>query len=239
MQPLTPVRSQVLSGLLAGQPIAAVARANGIDRSTIYHWRRDHPHFTFALDQARARLQTALYDDVQDLVSQALEVLADSSNSTPCGQPHESQHNSTLRHQCGGPANQARPIPGIPHFSTHFNPRKTVPRPRRSHPRAQPALPLPLRSEIQEMLWKPRLKWGRRPRLRRTSRSAFGKTQHAFILRRNTHSRFIFLTNSPKRGSERSGSSSGSTLRNPSRKECSANAWLSRAKACSLSPSAT
>src|ERR1700689_2483066 len=77
MQPLTPIQTQVLCGLLAGQPIAAVARDNGIDRSTIYHWRRDHPHFTFALDQARARLQTALYDDVQDLVSQALEVLAE------------------------------------------------------------------------------------------------------------------------------------------------------------------
>ena len=45
MQPLTPiqspVQSKVLSGLLAGQPIAAVARESGIDRSTIYHWRKD------------------------------------------------------------------------------------------------------------------------------------------------------------------------------------------------------
>ena len=82
MQPLTPIQTQVLSGLLAGQPIAAVARENGIDRSTIYHWRKDHPHFTFALDQARARLQTALYDDVQDLVSQALQVLSELLHST-------------------------------------------------------------------------------------------------------------------------------------------------------------
>jgi len=77
MPPLTPIQSQVLSGLLAGRPVAAVARENGIDRSTIYHWRRDHPHFTFALDQARSRLQAALYDEVQDLVAQALEVLAE------------------------------------------------------------------------------------------------------------------------------------------------------------------
>ena len=77
MQPLTPIQTQVLAGLLAGRPIAAVARENGIDRSTIYHWRKDHPHFTFALDQARDRLQTALYDEVQDLVAQALEVLAE------------------------------------------------------------------------------------------------------------------------------------------------------------------
>ena len=82
MQPLTPMQTQVLSGLLSGQPIAAVARDNGIDRSTIYHWRKDHPHFTFALDQARARLQAALYDDVQDLVSQALQVLAELLHST-------------------------------------------------------------------------------------------------------------------------------------------------------------
>src|SRR5579862_5027121 len=82
MQPLTPIQTQVLSGLLSGQSIAAVARENGIDRSTIYHWRKDHPHFTFALDQARARLQTALYDDVQDLVAQALQVLAELLHST-------------------------------------------------------------------------------------------------------------------------------------------------------------
>src|SRR5579863_9378541 len=77
VQPLTPIQTQVLSGLLAGQPIAAVARDNGIDRSTIYHWRKDHPHFTFALEQARERLQTALYDDVQDLITQALQVLSE------------------------------------------------------------------------------------------------------------------------------------------------------------------
>src|SRR5579862_1620868 len=82
MQPLTPIQTQVLSGLLSGQSIAAVARENGIDRSTIYHWRKDHPHFTFVLDQARARLQTALYDDVQDLVAQALQVLAELLHST-------------------------------------------------------------------------------------------------------------------------------------------------------------
>jgi transposase-like protein len=82
MQILTPVQSQVLAGLLAGQPIAAVAREHGIHRSTIYNWRNDHPGFAAALNQARASLQTALYDEVQDLAFQALEVLADLLHST-------------------------------------------------------------------------------------------------------------------------------------------------------------
>jgi transposase-like protein len=77
MQTLTPVQTQVLAGLLAGQPVAAVAREHGIHRSTIYAWRRDHPHFSQALDQTRSALQAALFDEVQDLASQALEVLGE------------------------------------------------------------------------------------------------------------------------------------------------------------------
>lgn len=76
MSELSTIQTQVLSGLLSGQSVAAVAREHGIHRSTIYNWRKDHPHFTFALDQARSRLQDALYDETQDLVAQSLEVFA-------------------------------------------------------------------------------------------------------------------------------------------------------------------
>src|SRR5271169_3262589 len=75
MSELTPIQSQVLAGLLAGKSVSAVARENGIHRSTIYEWRHQQPYFTFALDQARSRHQTALFDFVQGLAEQALETV--------------------------------------------------------------------------------------------------------------------------------------------------------------------
>jgi len=77
MSELTPIQSQVLAGLLSGKSVSAVARENGIHRSTIYEWRHQQPYFTFALDQARSRHQTALFDLVQGLAEQALETVAE------------------------------------------------------------------------------------------------------------------------------------------------------------------
>jgi transposase-like protein len=76
MSQLTPIQNQVLAGLLAGKSVSAVARENGIHRSTIYHWRHEHPYFGMALEQARSRHQVNLYDFVQDLTEQALETVA-------------------------------------------------------------------------------------------------------------------------------------------------------------------
>jgi transposase-like protein len=76
MPQLTPIQDQVLAGLLAGKSVSAVARDNGIHRSTIYHWRHQHPYFSIALEQARSRHQVNLYDFVQDLTEQALETVA-------------------------------------------------------------------------------------------------------------------------------------------------------------------
>jgi transposase-like protein len=76
MSELTTIQSQVLAGLLTGKSVSAVARDNGIHRSTIYQWRHQHPYFTLALDQARSRHKTAIYDFVQDLAEQALETVA-------------------------------------------------------------------------------------------------------------------------------------------------------------------
>ena len=75
MSELTPIQSQVLAGLLAGKSVSAVARENGIHRSTIYEWRQQRPYFTFALDKARSRHQTAMFDLVQGLAEQALETV--------------------------------------------------------------------------------------------------------------------------------------------------------------------
>jgi transposase-like protein len=77
MPELTPIQSQVLAGLLAGKSVAAVARENGIHRSTIYQWRHQQPYFTLALDQVRSRHQTAMFDLVQDLAEQALETVSE------------------------------------------------------------------------------------------------------------------------------------------------------------------
>jgi transposase-like protein len=76
MLKLTPIQSQVLSGLLAGKSVSAVARENAIHRSTIYNWRHQQPYFTLVLDQAQSRQQAALYDQVQDVAEQALEAVA-------------------------------------------------------------------------------------------------------------------------------------------------------------------
>ncbi len=75
MPELTPIQSQVLAGLLAGGSIAAVAREHKIHRSTIYNWQHDHPAFTYALKEARARHRAAMYDAAQDLAARAFETL--------------------------------------------------------------------------------------------------------------------------------------------------------------------
>ena len=75
MHQLTPIQSQVVAGLLAGKSVSAVARENGIHRSTIYNWRHEQPYFTLVLDQARSRHRTAMYDLAQDLAEQALETV--------------------------------------------------------------------------------------------------------------------------------------------------------------------
>jgi transposase-like protein len=76
MPELTPIQSQVIAGLLAGQSVSAVARETGIHRSTIYHWRLEHPYFKVVIDKARSRQQTAMFDLVQDLAEEAIEVVS-------------------------------------------------------------------------------------------------------------------------------------------------------------------
>ena len=75
MAELTSIQSQVVAGLLAGKSVSAVARENGIHRSTIYNWRHEQPYFTLVLDQARSRHRTSMYDLAQDLAEQALETV--------------------------------------------------------------------------------------------------------------------------------------------------------------------
>src|SRR5438876_768259 len=76
MPELTTIQSTVLTGLLAGKSVSAVARENDIHRSTIYLWRKEHPYFNIALAEARSHHRTAMYDFVQDLAAQALETVA-------------------------------------------------------------------------------------------------------------------------------------------------------------------
>jgi transposase-like protein len=77
MPELTPIQSHVIAGLLAGKSVSAVARENNIHRSTIYHWRLEHSCFKVVLDKARSRQQTAMFDLVQELAEQAIEVVSD------------------------------------------------------------------------------------------------------------------------------------------------------------------
>jgi transposase len=80
MEDLTTTQSKVVAALLAGKSISTAARENGIHRSTIYEWQQS-PNFLSALQSARARHQSALYDQVQDLAEEALEILSAALNA--------------------------------------------------------------------------------------------------------------------------------------------------------------
>jgi transposase-like protein len=84
MEQLTPLQTQAVSRLLAGQSVAAVARELDIDRSTLYAWRK-HPHFSLILSQARARQAEIVTSALQDLAETAVDTIRDLmlSSDTP------------------------------------------------------------------------------------------------------------------------------------------------------------
>ena len=59
--------------LLSGSTVTAAARELGIDRTTIYVWRRSHPHFFCVLNRAQSVQQQSFEGDLQDLAAAALD----------------------------------------------------------------------------------------------------------------------------------------------------------------------
>ena len=71
------LRAQILDDLSNGVSISAAARRAGIHRSTIHNWIRTDAELAIAVDRARAAQQSSLFDEFQDLASQAVAVLRD------------------------------------------------------------------------------------------------------------------------------------------------------------------
>ena len=70
---LTVTQQKAIQLLLSGATVTAAARELGIDRTTIYVWRRSHPHFSSILKRAQSVQQQAFEGDLQDLAAAALD----------------------------------------------------------------------------------------------------------------------------------------------------------------------
>jgi transposase-like protein len=75
MTTISPIQERAVQLLLSGFTVAAAARELGIDRTTIYTWRKNHAHFATACQQARKLHSDFLADSLHDLASTALDTL--------------------------------------------------------------------------------------------------------------------------------------------------------------------
>jgi len=82
---ITTLQQRAIQLLLAESTVSAAARQLGIDRTTIYAWRKSDPAFTTHLDQARSIQAQITADSLQDLASTAIETIREIllSQSTP------------------------------------------------------------------------------------------------------------------------------------------------------------
>ena len=72
---LTLTQHKAIQLLLAGSSIAATARGLGIDRTTIYVWRKSNPYFSNILNRAQSLQKQILQDDIQDLATTAIDTI--------------------------------------------------------------------------------------------------------------------------------------------------------------------
>jgi transposase-like protein len=82
---ITPIQERAIGLLLSGTTVAAAARELGIDRTTIYTWRKSHPEFSRAFNRARALQSEILRDNLHEIASEAVGILHELlvSGSTP------------------------------------------------------------------------------------------------------------------------------------------------------------
>jgi transposase-like protein len=66
--------------IVAGEPYSKVAAAIGVDRVTLYFWRRD-PAFTILLDELTEDVVHAAKREIRCLVNEAVDALRDSLSS--------------------------------------------------------------------------------------------------------------------------------------------------------------
>jgi transposase-like protein len=134
MEQLTPLQTQAVTRLLAGQSVAAVARELQVDRSTIYNWRKQHPYFSYVLTKTQILQAERLSSSLQDLAEAAVDTIRDLmlSTETPAAvrlraaqailnssnhHRHQQQQPSAAVEALIGPP----PQPQIQHNSTPFD----------------------------------------------------------------------------------------------------------------------
>jgi hypothetical protein len=75
-RPLTVVQENAIDALLLGQTDGDVAATVGVNRSTVWEWRTQHPLFMATLEQRRADLWRAPQEKLRSLAMKAIENLA-------------------------------------------------------------------------------------------------------------------------------------------------------------------
>ena len=78
-KPLSEQQLRACAAMLAGKSFTQVASEIGIDRKTLYHWRRD-PEFIAELRKRRRELWQHAADHMRALLHPAIEVLAKDMN---------------------------------------------------------------------------------------------------------------------------------------------------------------
>ncbi len=75
-KPLSSAQLAGLELLLVGKTDQAVADAVGVDRGTVWHWRREHPVFMATLERRRAELYGTACERLRSLLAKAVENIA-------------------------------------------------------------------------------------------------------------------------------------------------------------------
>jgi transposase-like protein len=74
-KPLTVAQESALDLLIMGQSDAAVGRAVGVDRATVWKWRHEHPVFAAELERRRGALFYEGQERLRALALQAVEAV--------------------------------------------------------------------------------------------------------------------------------------------------------------------
>ena len=126
-QNITIMQEKAIHLLLTGTTVAAAARELGVDRTTIYAWRKTSPSFAVALTSARLLQSEIIADSLQDLASTAIDTLRDilaAPNAPPAVRLRAAQ---VVLNSCANPFRPAEPrgrigqLTPIPEISTHFD----------------------------------------------------------------------------------------------------------------------
>ena len=72
---LSSLQQRAVQLLLSGSNVSSVARDIGVDRTTIYNWRKGNPDFSRALNQTRSLQTRMINDSMRELANAAVDTL--------------------------------------------------------------------------------------------------------------------------------------------------------------------